>query len=146
MVKMKEEITIGLRPMEYISYDEYMNVNLTRKSKILGKGIYKGYEWIILSYLTHPCAYIVAKKNDVIYNKKYSSIDFIDVHGGLTYSDWGINNHISHYSWVIGWDYAHYGDYLPYDITDGKKWTTEEIYENIKDAINDIIKESEKND
>lgn len=39
----------------------------------------------------------------------------------------------------IGWDYSHYGDYLGYDRYYGcdkedKKWTTQEIFEEVKDA------------
>ena len=40
--------------------------------------------------------------------------------------------------WFIGWDYAHYNDYCGYDETlpiefkrGGKKWTTEEIQEEV---------------
>ena len=134
-----------MKEMEYINYGEYITQKYDMMSEILGNGIYKNYEWLIISYRTHPCAYIVSNKNDLIYNKDYDDIDFVNVHGGLTYSKWGLGDYIDEDKWVIGWDYAHYGDYLPY-VNDGKKWTTEEIYESIKDAIDDIIKESDKND
>ena len=49
-------------------------------------------------------------------------------------------------NWFIGWDYAHCGDYCGYEeympesiITYGKKWTTEEIIEECKNAIDQII-------
>lgn len=129
---------MDLIEMKYPSYEEYMT-GKRAESKVLGTGYYKDYEWFIISYFTHPCAYVVAKENNAIYGVNYNEIDFIDVHGGLTYSDWGLSNNKSEDFWVIGWDYAHYGDYLPYDLSeDNKRWTTEEIYEHVKDVINQI--------
>ena len=63
------------------------------------------------------------------------------MHGGFTY--------YGEVAWVaddkkkyLGWDYAHYGDYVGYEQllpsqyrNGGKKWTTEEIYEEVKYAI-----------
>lgn len=136
-----------MKEMKYISYEEYISQKYYMKSELLGNGTYKNYKWLIISYKTHPCAYIVSNENDSIYNKHYNDIYFVDVHGGLTYSEWGLGDYIGNDKWVIGWDYAHYGDYLPYSPSEtDKKWTTEEIYENIKDAINDIIEESERNE
>lgn len=45
----------------------------------------------------------------------------------------------------IGWDYSHAGDYSSYyenDIyfQDEKKWTTEEIYEEVKSVIEQLEK------
>lgn len=79
----------------------------------------------------------------------YKEVD-IDVHGGLTYSDnhlW-ISENQKIEGWFIGWDYAHYGDYIGYEEilpkeirTGGKKWTTEEIFNEIKEVCYQIIKE-----
>lgn len=69
----------------------------------------------------------------------------IDVNGGLTYSDNELMG-IKSENWFIGWDYAHCGDYYGYEETMpesirtyGKKWTTEEIIEECKNAIDQII-------
>lgn len=130
--------------MEYISYGEYITQKYNMKSELLENGIYKDYEWLIISYKTHPCAYIISNGNDSIYDKHYDEIYFVDVHGGLTYSEWGLGDHVNDDKWVIGWDYAHYGDYLPYSPSEtDKKWTTEEIYSHIKNAIEDIIKQNQ---
>ena len=68
----------------------------------------------------------------------------IDVNGGLTYSDNKLMG-ISSDNWFIGWDYAHAYDYMGY-YTEGeflaeetKKWTTEEIIDECKNAIDQII-------
>ncbi len=70
-------------------------------------------------------------------------IGVIDVHGGLTYSSdklyIGINTVLDN-SWFIGWDYAHLGDYVSFiDCIGDKKWTTNEMIEECKNVINQII-------
>ena len=70
------------------------------------------------------------------------------MHGGLTYSRdflW-ISKERKLQGWFIGWDYAHYGDYVGYElmfpkefkIREEKNWTTEEILEEVKDVIRQI--------
>ena len=73
----------------------------------------------------------------------------IDCHGSITYvSRTGLirpsnKNHGDGY-WV-GWDYAHCMDYYysPYNFeffNEGKKWTTKEIFEDVKNVIEQLIK------
>ena len=64
---------------------------------------------------------------------------------GLTYSEDYLTG-IKENSWFIGWDYGHFGDYMGYQVKlpvdfsmYDKKWTTEEIFEEVKDVINQII-------
>lgn len=119
---------------------------------LLYKGKHKGYNFYIMNLGTHPTAYIEIPKDNVLYLKSYNKIYNmgcdIEVHGGLTYSsqqllisdDTKLDN-----SWFIGWDYAHYGDFSGADLlypkfpTNGKKWTTVEIYVECKNVINQII-------
>ena len=67
----------------------------------------------------------------------------LDVNGGVTYSNEGLN--ISENQriegWFVGWDYAHYGDYTGFNLIYPdeyvywrKKWTTREIYEEVRQA------------
>ena len=120
-------------------------------NSILDTGFYQGYEYVILNLHTHPCAYICLTKDNPFYQKHYDDIPLL-VHGGLTFSD----NHlcrIEEYSekykcvvnttfrrdWIIGWDYAHLGDC--YDSIlgdDGKKYTTEEILNDVMFAIEQL--------
>lgn len=60
--------------------------------EVLDERTYNGYEYIIISYKTHPCCYVRIPKNDPLYkihflyeDRKY--IDKINVHGGITFSE-----------------------------------------------------------
>lgn len=116
-----------------------------RKTELLHKGNYKGYNYYILNLGTHPTAYIEIPKGHKLYQKDYDDI-YINVHGGLTYSDDILMGKKSE-NWFIGWDYAHYKDYagfyedLPNFVKNYnlKKWTTEEIIEECKNGIEQII-------
>lgn len=126
---------IKIKQMEYSS---------ERKREILFEGKYKNYQFYILNLGTHPTAYVEIPKRNKLYGKSYHYID-IDVHGGLTYSEDYLKG-IKENSWFIGWDYGHFGDYMGYQVKlpvdfsmYDKKWTTEEIFEEVKDVINQII-------
>ncbi len=121
-----------------------------RKMEILHVWEYKGYRYFVLNLGTHPTAYIEIPEGHKLYGKSYNEIyDMgydIDVHGGLTYSEDNLMC-VKSKSWFIGWDYAHYNDYAGYyeelhfenELHHLKKWTTEEIIEECKSAINQII-------
>jgi len=125
-----------------------------RKFEILFEGKYMGYQFYIMNLGTHPTAYIEIPETSKFFGKTYDEIydmeTDIDVHGGLTYS----RNHLlggEENTWFIGWDYAHAGDYAGYSemypelsrlsIHD-KKWTTEEIFEDVVRAIEQIKEEN----
>ena len=121
------------------------NYNL-KKQEILVDGIYMGYHFLIVSYGTHPCAYVEVPKTHPLYKSDYSEYEFdFDVHCGLTWGDT-----LSYAKgWYFGWDYRHIGDYdafaekmaieypsLKYERElNGKKWTVEEIFEDVKKCI-----------
>lgn len=106
-----------------------------------------GLLYYILNLGTHPTAYIKLPNNSNIDENE------IDVHGGITYSEdhlW-INDNEKIDGKFIGWDYAHYMDYggyeelLPKEMrTGGKKWTTKEIYEEVRHACYQVQKERGK--
>ena len=121
------------------------------KIEILDSGYCLGLLYYILSLGAYPCAYVKIPQEHEFYKKDYESID-IDVHGGLTYSRdylW-VNENQRVEGWFIGWDYAHYGDYLGFakfystDINQDKKWTTEEIFKDVKEVCYQIQKDIEK--
>ena len=130
-----------------------MQYQLEGKREVLDTGYCFGLLYFILNLGSHPTAYIKIPENSKYYCKNMGEID-LDVHGGVTYTD----NHLyisesqKIEGWFIGWDYAHYGDYagyeeiFPQDLrTAGKKWTTQEIYEEVKDACYQIINDEEEN-
>lgn len=125
-------------------------VNRLEKPVALDTGIYNGYEYLILSLGTHPCAYVFLSKDNENYGKDYDDID-ISVHGGLTYSKDTISflEFLEKYNaygliniedkWVIGWDYAHLGDCYGVPLFEGdKQWTTEEIKDEVINVINQL--------
>lgn len=112
-----------------------MKYQSKNKIEVLATGYCLGLLYYILNLGTHPTAYVKLPNN-----LKIDEND-IDVHGGVTYS----NDHL----WIsdnekingkfIGWDYSHCGDYggyeelLPLELRrGGKKWTTEEIFKDVK--------------
>lgn len=128
---------INMKEMKYSS-------KITRQT--LMNGAYKGFEFRILNLGTHPTAYIKIPENHKYFLQDYNSID-LDVHGGLTY----VENYLLIEDrrldgWWIGWDYGHFGDYFGFEETlpveyrvGGKKWTTAEIFEEVKEAIEQLI-------
>lgn len=130
------------------------------KAEVLANSTYNGYEYVVLSMGTHPCAYVVLNEGDKFYGKDYDTIHdmcdlndfYLDCHCGLTYSEPYLNflefsekyralvkTSIKDH-WVIGWDYAHYGDYFGGSIfdDDGKRWTTTEIVSECKEFIDQL--------
>lgn len=97
---------------------------------------------------SHPCAYIqfpgIEKvKNDESFFIDEDINDDLEccIHGGFTFL--GSLDHLGLPGIWIGWDYAHLGDYLGYGLSNragDKKWTTEEVAEHAKKALEYIRK------
>ena len=133
----------------------YSSVRIT---EVLAHDTYKGYEFFIVSYGTHPCAYIVLTETSKFYGRHYKDRIFDDlnlhVHGGITYS--GFRKVENKPAYMIGWDYSHWNDFsgscleLP-DIPGfaerlwpaGRRWTTDEVFEEVKEVIDEMIKEED---
>lgn len=129
-----------------------MEYRKNRGVEILLKGKYKDYSFFIVNYGTHPCAYVEIPKNHKYFGIGYDEID-IYVHGGLTFSnnDFFYNPIVIENKWFIGWDYAHYGDYIGHSIKfekfyseDDHKWTTEKMFEDVVEVIEQLIKAEEE--
>lgn len=102
------------------------------------------YSYYVLSMGSHPCAYIELPKDHPYFDKPYSDIPIL-CHGGLTYGSSYLNtiSNNDEERYFIGWDYAHYGDYVYYDslylpVLDGKKWTTNEMIQECLDVISQL--------
>lgn len=118
----------------------------TQKREILDTGYCFGLLYYILSLGTHPTAYIKIPENSKHYGKDMKKVG-LNVHGGVTYvRDYlYISENQKIDGWFIGWDYAHYGDYVGYEETfpmelrvGGKKCTTEEIFKEVKEICYEI--------
>ena len=125
------------KPIKSMIYTE-----LTNNAQVLYEDKYKGIVYYIISYGTHPCCYLLLPKGNKYYNKPYTKIP-LDVHGGLTYASskhFLIDN--VNKEWIIGWDYAHYGDrfglrcynFTKFDHT----WKTTELIRECVKAIDEL--------
>jgi hypothetical protein len=133
-----------------------------RAKEILDAGMFMGYPYMILSLGSHPCAYVFIDKDNPLFEKHYDEIhNMIDlnVHGGLTLSDNVLHRVLVYsdkykcdtlqkieYDWIIGWDYAHYGDFVIYPLHTerGKRWTTKEIKQEVEYVIAQIYNQINK--
>ena len=124
-----------IKPMIY-------NKNRPGSAEQIAGGTYKNFDYYVLNLKTHPTAYIDVTNSPL--NGCDEDID-ISCHGGITWCD-NFVKYIDKKRWSIGWDYAHYGDYMDYGDTslnnmfsNDKKWTTEEIVEECKNVIDQIV-------
>ena len=131
--------------MEEMTYEPKMH-----DAKILYKGDFRGIDYLIVSYGTHPCCYVRIPLGNKYYNIDFDKID-IDCHGGITYAqfcDFGFGK-----KYYIGWDYAHFDDYtgfnqlaeivckdmnIPFKRLGGKKWTVFELIKECQYVIRQI--------
>lgn len=140
--KLKDNLLVEVTPAKAMIYTDKIG-----DPKILYRNAYKGYEYIIVSYGTHPCCYIGLDEHHKYYAVDYDDID-LDVHGGLTYS--GTLRHVIDNiadKWYIGWDYAHYGDrtgndhhfkHIPIGYSLDHTWKTRELIKECVDAIDKL--------
>ena len=120
------------------------------KSEVLDTGFCFGLLYYIMNLGTHPTAYIRIPKGHKLYGKTDEKIyQEVDVLGVITYINDSITieNNQKIDGWFIGWDYGHYGDYMgieelvPMEFRiGGKKWTTQEIYKELREACYQIQK------
>ena len=126
---------------------------------LLAEGRHLGYHWVVISYGTHPCAYVqIRNKEHPCYHKQYDNeiFDDLKLYGYLSYSRRYLkipepNNpektEQDENGWWIGWDYARGVDYRGDGLNpDGKKWTTLEIVEEVMSVIIQLISKIEYND
>lgn len=113
-----------------------MIYKIKREFEILANGKYKDFEFAIISLGTHPCAYVKIPKGHKYYEVHYGNIPYIKCNGGLTFSEHQTFGESLGY-W-IGWDYTHCDDYNPIVAVSGYKWTTEEIFEEVKEVIKQL--------
>ena len=126
---------------------------------LLARGEYEGFNYYILSLGTHPTAYVEIPKEHKFFGKHYDDCP-VECHCGLTYSESELPflecspkykclvKSVVKDTWIVGWDYAHLGDFtgymtareiLFYKQHEGlKQWTTAEIFEEVKEVINQI--------
>jgi hypothetical protein len=126
---------------------------------LLAEGRHLGFHWVILSYGTHPCAYVqIRNKEHPCYHKQYDDMEIEDLklYGCLSYSRRYLiipepndptKQERDENGWWIGWDYARGNDYCgDHSNPDGKKWSTLEIVEEVMSVIIQLISKNECHD
>jgi len=89
---------------------------------------YLGFKCLILRHptLKHLRGYVGLPSWHPYYGKDYDSVDYLDVHGGLTYSGWNNLTETEWFKlygiepddlWWVGFDCAHAGDGVPFEIS-----------------------------
>ena len=110
-----------------------MVYSMADKREVLAKGVYKGRKYFIISCGISPSAY-VEYRNEM----RYGSPEWYDCpcHEGIDYDSKDscfLGDLEEEY---IGWHYSHPGDYVAFlPKWYGKKWTTEEIFDEVKKVI-----------
>lgn len=118
--------------------------------EILATGEVYNYQYYVISLGTHPCAYVSIPREDVVFGKENVPIE---CHGGITYARSYLLKSTVEKGWVIGWDYGHCFDYSGYNMTFGdsylppqqKKYSTEEMINDCKDVINQLVELNKNN-
>ena len=64
--------------------------------------------------------YVAVPPSHPLWGVDYNNVDDIDVHGGLTYSEFGDGKYAPRDWWVLGFDTAHFGDNI-------EKWSKEAV-------------------
>ena len=125
--------------------DEKIKIEMTGKQlyditaknpERVAHGFYRGFHFYVLTMGSHPCAYVDVTETE-LNGKDYESID-IECHYGLTYSRKYLNT-VDKKGWFIGWDYAHYNDFLTFNELLAKKYG--EPYRAHKYTLTEIVKE-----
>lgn len=119
------------------------------KPGILDEGELHGYKYMVVSYGSHPCAYVQVPEGHPLHGKHYDKID-ISCHGGVTFAG-NFCRHPSRFlierdGYWIGWDYAHAGDFTVYpEITMvGHRYTTQEVLEDVAQVVEQLVKAAGK--
>ena len=123
----------------------YQNKWLTMdQTIILAEGSYKGYEYFVVSYGVHPCAYIALREGQPFYKAGLCEDVDVNCHGGCTFVEWGYKNLFNETYKVIGWDYGHYNDFSgiykrgTFLRESTKKWTTQEMIQECEHVIDQL--------
>lgn len=79
---------------------------------------YKDYNCIIRRIMDagHLCGYVEIPEGHKFFERSYYDIENLEVHGGLTFSDWGFgeDKDFSSEKWYLGFDLHHAYDLAPF--------------------------------
>ena len=118
---------------------------------VIAQGFYNGLNYYVKNINgMHPTAYVEIPQGHKAYEMDFENYDeepLINVHGGVTFQNLcllAVDDNGERGHKFVGWDYGHAGDFAGYYIGSDpffeqyKRWTTEEIVVDCKDAIDQI--------
>ena len=120
----------GLKNMEIaVAVDDegLYNTSRMRQRQIIESGEMDGRKWFIVSYGSHPCAYVESDAPEKV-------LDEISVHGSIMFVGKAFPEFETE-GRFIGWDYNHCEDYNAEFQHGGKQWTVDEIMDDVKSVI-----------
>lgn len=115
------------------------------RDEIISEGHYLGYNFIVISRGSYPCAYIEIPKGHQYYRKQCKTIGINPPMSELTYSGKGIlSKTLYPNKYYIGWAYNNCECYTPLLIGNrltnrGHKYTTEDVVIDCLLVIDEII-------
>ena len=134
---------------------EMVYKNRMKVPELLDCQEFNGYKYYVLNQGSHPCGYVELPKKNLCFGKTNNECVDINCHGGISYSyaDLHFMDNNNEYkllenSWFLGWDYAHWGDFMylsdddvmfMYDGID-EKYSTWEVVQECRNVINQLIK------
>lgn len=141
--KQASEMRYNIQPEVEFSEPMVYDKNRSEEQALIAKGFYNGLNYYVKNVgYSHPTAYIEIPQGHKAFCAE--KLQDLPCHYGVTYTemhlrlvdDNGERGHV-----FVGWDYAHYGDYMPY-YKDGEwleqhshRWKTEEVVAECKEAI-----------
>jgi len=118
------------------------------KREIVFKSNYFGYDFIVISYGTHPCGYVRIPEDSKIFNWTLEEIKkHVRTHGGVNFfQSLGHIDKTLRGTRYIGWSYdladdynAHYAQYEGYEEYNFKKHSVAEIIIDCKKVILQLL-------
>jgi hypothetical protein len=113
------------------------------KCEVIASGHYNGLNYYVKNIgHMHPTAYVEIPQGHKAFCQK--KLYDLECHYGVTFNEMylgGVDDKGAREHQFVGWDYAHYGDYISYYkekeelARHSHRWTTEEIVKECKEAI-----------
>lgn len=128
--------------MKEMVYGPNQLYSINEKPEILATGVYNCIKYYIINLGTHPAAYI--ENVFGVVDEQSEDLLGCPAYGGFTFNNFSYWDYDACGYW-LGWDYSHLnlGDYSGLELNfpeymriGGKKWTTEEILQDVYNIIN----------